>query len=70
MNKNLPKFYYTNVIHPHLRKIGKSVSQCSAEAAVYTDCCTAKSLNINQYDCKKEFDKLTYCFRNKLKNFK
>jgi hypothetical protein len=58
------------VVHPYLKKIGKSVTMCSLEASEYTTCCTAKELNINQYDCHKEYEKLMLCVRNKMKNIK
>lgn len=72
MNKGnyFSKFYFTNVLYPHLKKIGKGVSQCSSEASIYTECCTTKSLNVNQYDCKKEYERLMICVKNKMKNLK
>lgn len=70
MHKHIQNKYFTFVIHPNLRKIGKSVSQCTSEAANYSECCTAKSLNINQYDCKKEYEKLINCVKIKFKNIK
>ena len=70
MNKQIQKRYFIQVIYPNLRKVGKGVSQCSVEAASYSECCTAKSLNVNQYDCKKEYEKLIICVKNKMQNLK
>lgn len=75
MNKNFnfmifPKAGFSQYVYPNIRKLGKSVAQCSKEAALYTDCCTMKNLNISQYECQKEFDSLKNCVNKKMKNIK
>ncbi len=70
MNKYIKSQNFSQTVHPHLRKLGKSVGECSQEASQYTICCTTKGLNINQYDCQKEFEKLILCVRKQMKSIK
>jgi hypothetical protein len=70
MNKHLNKNYFTTSVYPNLRKLGKSVTNCTTEATLYTNCCTTKSLNINQYECQKEYEKLMSCVRINMKKLK
>lgn len=67
MNKNINKINFTSSVYPNLRKLGKSVTNCSVEATLYSNCCTTKSLNINQYECQKEYEKLMACVRKNMK---
>lgn len=72
MNNNLHvrKYNFSQYIYPNVRKLGKSVAQCTSEVTLYTNCCTMKDLNISQYDCQKEYEMLRTCVQNKMKNFK
>ncbi len=70
MKNYLQSKKFSQLVHPHLRKMGRSVVNCSKEASDYTSCCTTKGLNINQYDCQKEFEKLIVCVRKQMKSLK
>jgi hypothetical protein len=60
----------TNSLYPRLNKVALGISRCSIESAAYSACCLNKSMNINQYDCKKEYDKLITCLKKKAKTNK
>ena len=70
MNIYIKSHKFSSAVHPHLRRIGKSVASCSNESSQYSLCCTTRNLNITQYDCNKEFEKLILCVRNKMKVMK
>ncbi len=69
MNKYVKSQKFSQ-LHPHLRKLGRSVGRCTEEASQYSICCTTKSMNINQYDCQKEFENLMICVRKEMKSSK
>ncbi len=52
-------------VYPGIRKIGKEVTSCNEQVNAYADCCMTKSLNINQFDCEKEFKLLKDCMKAK-----
>ncbi len=62
------KISATNCLYPRLKKIAQGISRCSVESAAYSDCCLNKSMNINQNDCNKEFEKLISCLKEKSKS--
>ena len=70
MKNSHPKNYFTSIVYPNVRRLGKSVKQCTVESTAYANCCTSKSLNINQYDCQKEYEKLMDCVKTKMKSLK
>ena len=67
MNKNLIKQNYSNYVYPNIRKLGQSVSLCTTEINLYSNCCKIKDLNISQYDCQKEFEMLKNCVITKMR---
>ena len=59
---------------PHFRKMGKVISDCSLEvnsyfikSSAYAKCFTNKNMNVEQYDCQKEFQILMSCMTKKIK---